>query len=248
MIIFASDFDRTLYFYYREPQITKEDIQAIRSFRNEGNLFGICTGRVYEDMISKIRDFIDVDFVISSSGAQILDGDGKTIHMSALDWELANELVEYGERLGCLCLVHMDSQPFGYRNDFYVNCHRLQFMAECKGRDITGVSFRLPPELAERITKVNDDLLAHFKGSINSFSNVNTIDIVAAGVSKGTGINFCKSYFHADTSCAIGDSLNDLPMLKAADLAFTFENASPLVKAIADVIVKNEAEALDSCR
>lgn len=248
MLIFASDFDRTLYFYNRDPQVTEEDIEAIRDFRSHGNLFGICTGRVYEDMISKIRDFIDVDFVISSSGAQIFDGDGKTIHITTLDWELARSLVEYCEELGALCLVHMDGQPFGYRNDFYVDSHRIHSMDECEGRNITGVSFRLPPELAERITKVNDDLLAHFKGSINSFSNVNTIDIVAAGVSKGTGINFCKSYFHADTSCAIGDSLNDLPMLKAADLAFTFENVSPLVKAIADVIVKNEAEALYSCR
>ena len=42
MIVFASDYDGTL---YKNREITQYDLDAIEAFRSKGNLFGIVTGR-----------------------------------------------------------------------------------------------------------------------------------------------------------------------------------------------------------
>ena len=45
MKVLASDFDLTL--YVNDLEIVKKNVEAIRRFMKQGNLFGIVTGRNY---------------------------------------------------------------------------------------------------------------------------------------------------------------------------------------------------------
>ena len=65
----ASDFDGTLYF---EDGIKENDQQAIVQFQKY-HLFGLCTGRPLIGVQHYIKDCIQPDFYIVSSGACILD-------------------------------------------------------------------------------------------------------------------------------------------------------------------------------
>lgn len=83
MKIFASDFDGTF------SHDLQENLLAVRAWRQEGNLFGIVTGRdsvMAAECLSLCEG--ECDFLLVCNGAVLLDGSGKvlsarTVHPSA---------------------------------------------------------------------------------------------------------------------------------------------------------------------
>ncbi len=72
-----------------------------------------------------------------------------------------------------------------------------------------------------------------------------TIGIVEAFSTEATKANavaHMKQLTGADRVVAFGDNLNDIPMLKAADVAVAVDNALPEVKEIADIIIAPNTE------
>ncbi len=69
-----------------------------------------------------------------------------------------------------------------------------------------------------------------------SSSSAHNVEIMAAGVDKGTGMELLleKYAIDADDMLAVGDAENDLPMFAIAGLAVAMENAQHHVKAEAD--------------
>lgn len=69
-------------------------------------------------------------------------------------------------------------------------------------------------------------------------------DVIQAGVSKGKALRWLASHFGIAISetVAIGDSPNDIEMLKAAGLGLAMGNATPEVKAVAKTSVASNAE------
>lgn len=79
-----------------------------------------------------------------------------------------------------------------------------------------------------------------------------TLEVSPAGVSKGTGLAALAELLDIpmDAIIAVGDSYNDLPMLRVAGLAVGMGNANDSVRAAADAIVADNnhggcAEAVD---
>ena len=72
----------------------------------------------------------------------------------------------------------------------------------------------------------------------------NSIDIVRKGCSKGTGIKIIKDYYHLEKVAGIGDSYNDLPMLKVVDTAFTFKTSPQEIQKQVHYCVNDIAEAI----
>lgn len=67
--------------------------------------------------------------------------------------------------------------------------------------------------------------------------NTGLIELFAPGVSKARAIRRVAEECGADRIVAFGDNLNDLPMLREADVAVAVDNALPQVKAAADIII-----------
>lgn len=63
------------------------------------------------------------------------------------------------------------------------------------------------------------------------------LEIFTRGVSKAGGIDELRRVTGADRVVAFGDNLNDIPMLRRADVAVAVANAHPDVKAVADVVI-----------
>jgi hydroxymethylpyrimidine pyrophosphatase-like HAD family hydrolase len=74
------------------------------------------------------------------------------------------------------------------------------------------------------------------------------VDIVAAGCSKGTGVDKVRELFGIDRFGGIGDSYNDLPLLQASDISFTFPDAPDELREAADEIVRSVSEAIGKMR
>ena len=64
------------------------------------------------------------------------------------------------------------------------------------------------------------------------------VEIITKGINKGLAISWlCKKYgISTDEAIAIGDSENDIAMIKTAGLGVAMGNAMPKVKQIADFI------------
>ncbi len=97
--------------------------------------------------------------------------------------------------------------------------------------------------VADRLRAVCGCYVSYYKDTYSP--RLWLLEVFAPGVSKAAGIERLRRRVGADTVIAFGDNLNDIPMLKAADIAVAVGNALPEVKAIAHhVIGPNTADAV----
>ena len=129
MIILASDLDGTLLFNDVPGQVKKEDIEAIKKFQNNGNLFGVCTGRPIGDV--KI-DAIDIDFYVVSSGAVVLDKNRQVISEELIDEDIVFAIYNKYIDQVYVC-VHGDGKLYNTKDGrFNLNTTRIDAVEQLK--------------------------------------------------------------------------------------------------------------------
>lgn len=97
---------------------------------------------------------------------------------------------------------------------------------------------------AETLQKYPDRCsVSFYPDNINN--RISLLEIFAPGVSKASAVEALKKQCGASRLVVFGDNLNDLPMMRVADLAVAVDNAFPEVKEAADkVIGPNSAHAV----
>ena len=237
----VSDFDGTLYFYYENPRVKKIDIKKINEFQKD-NLFILCTGRSLQG-VKILKDYhINCDYYISVSGAIITDKDKNIIFKRCLDKTIVQNVLDKLNTFQ-ICVIT--------ENRMYRILNKACFPQK-KGEEYSKDVNSLDEELyGMSIHAKNDEeaeKLAAFlnkKYEVKALQNGEFIDVVPQDCSKGIALNFIKNYLHLDHVGAIGDSYNDIDMLKQADVSFTFENSPNRVKKYAQYQVSGIAQALD---
>lgn len=73
------------------------------------------------------------------------------------------------------------------------------------------------------------------------FSSENLLEFNTCNNDKGTALNHIMNLpqFKGKKSIAVGDSFNDIPMLKSADLSFAPSNSPQAIKDSADIVLKS---------
>jgi len=245
--VFASDFDGTLYFYKADVKLPPENVEMIKRYQAAGHLFGLCTGRQIGGLTPFIGGIIEPDFYITSSGANIVDRDFQPIFKRGVDRKVADALVRRyrdGHRMtldveGEICVF----APMDYPGKYYV---------------ITGVD-DAPEGLIHQVSIHNETLEEaaevaawvneHYGEYVTAFQNVIEVDIAPRGCSKGKGVERLREWMRETwgdvTLYGIGDSNNDLPLIEAADVSYTFPYAPEELRQRADMVVPTIVEALD---
>ena len=245
--VFASDFDGTMYFYKAEVKLPPENVEWIRRYQEAGNLFGLCTGRQVGGLTPFINGLVEPDFYITSTGANIVDRDLKPIFKRGVDRAVADAIVKavkpknYRVTLdieGDICVfAKMDYPGFYYVIDCVDNAppgliHQL------------GIHTESPAEAAELSAWVN----ANFGEHVNAFQNVQEVDVAPLGCTKGKGVlllrDWMREHYGEIKLFGIGDSINDLPLIEAADVSYTFPYAPETVQRKATKVVPTIVEAL----
>ncbi len=250
MDIFASDFDGTLRIYDgQRPYFRPEDIEAVRSFQNEGGLFGICTGRPLFWMLECLDPGIKPDFAVASTGALIsrYDGTWKTLYQRTI---ARQPLLTLCRALYMDYAISVsDAQHMYVFNEERMSSTRSILLKDpdsLPDTEVTAVSVFAGN--AEKASVLTQQINAQYAGSLSAYQNIDYIDIVAAGVSKGTGMAEAKRILQADRTGGIGDSFNDLPLLQASDISFTFRKSPAELQSRADYSIDSVAEALQIFR
>lgn len=94
--------------------------------------------------------------------------------------------------------------------------------------------------VAEHLRSLSDCYISYYKDTY--LPDLWLLEIFAPGVSKAAGIAELKKHLGADRVVAFGDNLNDIPMLRMADVAVAVGNALPEVKAIAHKVIGPNTE------
>ncbi len=243
MKIFASDFDGTIYFPMDEPPVHKDAQAAIKKFQSEGNLFGLSTGRPMYSAKECSDEYIDYDFYICDSGSYIQDRNGHILVDKPIPTELVHELMENDEEHKKF--IHIDQHFF-----YYKEATEPWATEDMIKHDIEGIE----KHKVHNITYICKDLReaelmaiairTKYDGILTAFNNGALVDIVAYGCSKGDGLKLIMDYYKGEKSAGIGDGHNDLPLLKAANMSFTFPYAPQIVQDEADHVVPNIETAI----
>jgi hydroxymethylpyrimidine pyrophosphatase-like HAD family hydrolase len=259
----ASDFDGTLFFgvgnrVHPFHRFLSRDLAAIADFRARGGLFGVCTGRPLGAVLEDASDTLSFDFAITSSGACVSDGAGNTLFSRGIAYDDVKAILETAHgpaarppflamRSGYFVLggTKIPGLPKSFLRQLKVAGSvdgALSMAPESDNGEVQVVSlgFASLKRAADFASKVEILL----EGRVAAFQNVDTVDVVPAGCSKGAGLAVARDRLGLGLVGGIGDSFNDLPLIEEADVGYTFNRAPEDVRAGAQVLVDDVAGAL----
>ena len=216
MILFC-DFDGTL---SREeiPGDFERNLEAVKRFREAGNLFVISTGRSVPSLTEDFPDFWDyIDYVVVDNGAACLDKDRKVLFECTFPEEVAKEVVEY-----------VDSRSSGHHvgYTFYKNCEEYDELsgAQTKVRiwfDDDELMERTEKELSERYPDLKFYTGHHAALALINFEPdgdfVCLLDVAAGNAGKERALERLAAMHENEHAVAVGDGNNDIVMLKEFD-------------------------------
>lgn len=249
MKAFASDFDNTLHFTDSEGEgyFRQKDLAAIQQFQKEGNLFGLCTGRPLLGFEGDDIQGPSVDFIVASTGAivsKVENGSVSILKETIITVQQVADIQTLCEGRGEL-YIHADGHVYTLfeKRRNYPHQVVLDSVQALEEKHVSAISVWTPSlEMAETLT---NEINKIYGNTLSAYQNVNWLDVVCLGVSKGNGAQDAKEMLHADMIAGIGDSFNDIPLLEKVDVAFSFHRCDEAVKAKADYLVDSVHEALE---
>lgn len=240
--IFFIDLDHT--FWDREV-VPDSAIEALKLARKEGHKCFVNTGRAKSGVPDWLFD-LPFDGFVFSQGSEILI-DGKQVLYQPLDVHMTKWLQQYAISNEC---------AYGFEGSIkaFADEKRIQELKELAKKDGKAMGF----SKAEDVTTMNEDdyrqvmkMIVNFKMDRDN-SNFekglpDSIDfspfaiyggeITSKTCSKGKAIQIVKAYYQEDVeTIAIGDSSNDIEMLKASDISVLMGNRLPGLDQYADYI------------
>ncbi len=255
--LLVTDVDGTL--LGPDGQISGENHAAIRSLVERGIPVALCTGR----SIVSCRKIIDLAGLrdqnhIFYDGALVGSVDGRDpVHSVYLAPALVKEMVEFAAENGIDLELAALQGSFSERETWSARIKPALFGHPVAIGPLNGVWERESiirgsltireqgdQELADLFTARFKDDLCLSPAHSPEFPDVIFLNLISPGLSKGKAIEALVNHLGITTAevVAVGDWLNDLPMLETAGMAVAMGNAHPDVKAVADYVTLSAAE------
>lgn len=248
MKIIGSDYDGTL----NHNGIDDDKRQAIREWRQAGNVFTLVSGR----HVNSVRDLhieqsFDCDYFLGSNGAVILNDKNEVVHKDCCDPDMLVPLIEYLYELGCsVGLVHSvdffdvfpsEESRAGLDRDYSGTWYTLNTIPQLPY--YTQVSTWRPTEA--EVAAVAAKVRERFGEYFNPMQNGLNIDIVRADVNKAKGLYRLMEMLGAsyDDVITVGDNVNDYDMIKEFR-SYAMDSGVQSIKDLADFTTPGVAELI----
>ncbi len=240
--LIISDFDGT--FFRSDHTIAKENVDAVRKFVSSGGIFVLSTGRPLQS-IRPIAQSIGLKGLIAAfNGSVVADIESGELLLKNLfspeeTVEICDVLQEYGLYTQ---LYEIDGYYASERNDYLAYYEKVtgqkavvseipmsEFARQNSIASLKILTMIKPEERAYYFEKLEEKI--GDKCYLTSGGR-NLIEICVKGFSKGTAVEFLAKRYGVsiEDTLAVGDSLNDLPMLKAAGKGIAVKNAEDALK------------------
>lgn len=198
MKIIVSDFDNTLFFPDYSPYQIEDQINAIKNWQEQGNLFIINTGRSFTS-IKKVLTYYNFPFnyLICGNGSTIYDQDYNLLFKKELSQE---SIIEINNIL----------TTFNPKNIIYYSNDKLENTLF----DHSVTNIFQPFSNYDQALQINNRL--NSLNNVDSYLSTSYININHSDVNKSIAINNLLSLINLTPKkiYTIGDSFNDLVMIK----------------------------------
>jgi len=235
--------------------VSQTNQEALHKVEDAGIIIALASGRPFESCM-KLVDRLELKskYHIISDGAWCGDKEGCELFCQPINNLLVGQIVDLARQIGLHIELYTLRHGYAEGKNWadYVHTHYL------------GVHIKYQPFnefwLKEPIFKIGllakDDnemvlisqaekrfshLLNFSRASAPCVPSVYFVNIVHKDVDKGTALNKLAAYYRltATQIAAIGDGVNDIPLLEAAGLAIAMENAEPALKEKAHIITSH---------
>lgn len=237
-------------------QVTPATVEAIRQARQRGVRVVVSTGRICGEAAEFARQLGVDDYMVTSGGAALsLLGEERCFMRLSIPWEASVRAAAALERVGLSTMVYVgeklvitpyDEMMFGqYKtNEGYLENKLVvpsvaAWIAD--GRVMVDKIFSRSADPA--IIQNARQVLRGIPGVRVMSSGRDNVEVVSPAADKGTALSMVCRLYGADLSrcAAVGDSENDLEMLRAAGLPIAMGNASDEVKALCRHVTRDNA-------
>lgn len=247
--LIVSDFDGTL--VRSDGTISDFTRETIRKYIQDGGIFAISTGRMPAGILPRVKELGLSGFVCCGQGSAIVDiQSNEVVLQGTIPNEIAVTVCKKMEEMGLHIHVYdlweyysnMDDEALKmYENVVKAKAELVldkpisRFVQE-SGMSPFKILAMVAPEDNERVRLELEK--GNFKGCNVTRSSVFLVEVGNADYSKGTSVHFLAEKYNVpmDKTIAIGDQINDLPMIQTAALGIAVKNADDNLKKCATVL------------
>lgn len=243
----VSDVDGTM---LDETEVISDKIQELADLiREKKVLFTIASGREYSQ-VEELERRLQIQVpIIMCNGSAARHG-GKFVWCDAIPVQTAKEITELVDGQDMTVILSLPDAEYAYRRTPFVEktiktYGRFEKMLDIPGGDWREISI-------QKILIINDDglcdfselyrLLGKFESQLTWVDYGRSIDIVPKGCTKAAGVTRLAKILHIPTEhiMAVGDSYNDLEMLRQVGVGVAVNNAVEELKQTADYVCKQK--------
>ncbi|MFC7440374.1 Cof-type HAD-IIB family hydrolase [Laceyella putida] len=251
--LFVSDLDNTL--FNDEKTVSPENKEALRALVDEGVQVCLASGRMDKELVNVMNELNGTFHRISQNGAFIYNTSNQCLLSSHFDGDTARELFQMAEPYQLAGFISQEDSMFVPRKNEMVKQIEAQMrmpieehaeVLDCLGTSIHASKLCYIGDMDE-IRKLERAVKERFPGKVDSFiSDRHCIDFMPPGISKGAGLKKLIDHLgikEEEVAC-IGDSYNDISMLRLTPHSFAMAVADDAVKQEATHVASSVAEAV----
>ncbi|GAA0387161.1 HAD family hydrolase [Paenibacillus motobuensis] len=245
--LIVSDLDGTL--LSADHTLPSSTATTIREYVSRGGCFTLATGRPFITARPIIQQLGLALPVILCNGAVLAQANGTTLERSGISLASLYNLLNAADQSGLDVLLFCGDEVqtlarniniAAYERKEGITCSLISLheIQEC-GTEIEKAILLGPVEQSSRLFAEFVDRSTALQSSIAAFqSEDNYLELVPGQVSKGTALQQLAAILEIplDQVMAIGNQLNDLPMLQAAGIGVAVANSPDELKQAADYV------------
>jgi Cof subfamily protein (haloacid dehalogenase superfamily) len=242
-----SDFDGTL--FRTDHTVSEFTRKTIAQFVEQGGLFAISTGRTLQSILPIARELGLKGVIACFNGSVIADIEtGKVLFEKRHTAEDTFEICKYLDELQIYQQIFDLDAYYAMENCVQLESYQKAtgIKARLTGKPISQYVKETGMNCIKTLSIVEAEKRDYYMQKIRekfgekyylTSGGKYLIEICPKGCTKGTAVKYLADSYGIDTESvlAVGDCLNDLPMLQAVGLGLAVANAEPALKAAATV-------------
>lgn len=246
--LIVSDFDGTL--LRSDCTVAEETKKTIERYVAAGGKFAVCTERMTAGIVNQAKNLGLKGLLASYQGSVVTDIEsGEILVDGFIPLPNAQRICRLLEAMGLHFHVYDIDNYYSNRQDGLLKSYESvlgvkaiiekekplsEFIAE-KRMKVRKILCLVNPEEKLSVYRTLEEKLG--QDYYVTYSSVALVEITSKEFSKATAVRFLADRYGVPygKTVAVGDSLNDLPMIEAAGVGLAVKNADELLKEAAEV-------------